>query len=85
MTEILLLMALGLTTILVIVVTDKYTGFLNIRNLSIMGFFALTYSLNIVGGILVFFQRQDVSDGIRYSYLAMIFLGFKSLWIMYFE
>ncbi|MGA1864957.1 MAG: hypothetical protein ACMUHX_07840 [bacterium] len=81
MTEILLLMALGLTTILVIVVTEKSTGFLNIRNLSVMGFFALTYSLNIVGGILVFFQRQDVSDGIRYSYLAMIFLGFIGICI----
>jgi len=75
-TDILLLIALSITTIIVIVVAHKYTGFLDFRNLSIIGFFALTYSLNMLGAVIIFFQRQDVHEGIRYSYLLMIFLGF---------
>lgn len=74
-------MALSLTTILIIGVTHKYTGMLEFRNLSCIGFFALTYSLNIMGAVVIFFQRQDVLVGIRYSYLLMIFLGLIGVFI----
>jgi len=60
---------------IILFLTNRIIGVFDFRNLSVIGFFFITFSLNLIGGIIIFFNKAYIQTEIRYTFICMIFFG----------